>query len=172
MGDWTPQDQGFKAWTYPPEWATDSISRVAAAGQVNLSQCYVQQAFTLSNMWWYNLSSGGTFNPGNFTGVYTLTGSLIVSSADQTGWGGSGMKAVPMPATPLAIGHYLLAFVCRNASTQPGLPTTSAKEAGITNIGLPSDQPRGGLADSNVSALPAQLSNIVGQRNCWWMALS
>ncbi len=135
--DFTPEDHGLLSWTSEP----GTISGVAynlTAGQIYLSKIKIVNRSTVVSNILYGVGTaqvGGTAAQ-NFVGLYSSTGTLLVSSADQTtNFSTTGNKTAAITPQTLAVGTYYVAFLANHATTAPAI-SASGGNTNINNIGL------------------------------------
>lgn len=135
-GQVQPQDHGLISWSSDP--TAQNTSTVLTAGTVYLTKVYVRNRDTVSNIYWWVGSAGVTATAGqNEVGLYSSTGTRVVSANVDASITSTGLKTTAVTPTVLAAGWYWVAMVF-NAATPPGLVRGNAG-AGITtaqNIGL------------------------------------
>lgn len=102
-----PSDFSYATWTYEPSIAVNT-SVLPTGGQVVLARVNLRQAALVTNVVFYMSTLGSTLTSGqNFAGLYSSSGALIGTSADQTTtWntgGTTGLQTVPLTGGPFAV---------------------------------------------------------------------
>lgn len=158
-GDWSPMDQGLIAWTLDPAVASGSTG--PTGGVLNLCKISVAQQALVTNV---NLGvtaaiSGGVSGQ-NFVGIYDMTGTLLMQSADLTVALGTGNNPLTVPMTSpsnLAAGFYWLAMLF-NATTTPTISRGSAGASATINVGTTAVARRFATFGSGLTSLPGTFS--------------
>lgn len=130
-------DQNLLAWTQDP--ATVSSGFTLATGVVYLSKIKITSRSTVvSNILYGVTTLGSALTAGQcFVGLYNSSGTLLVSSADQSGvMNTTGLKTTAITPQTLAVGSYYVAFLANGTGTLPSVAggggISSAVNAGLT----------------------------------------
>lgn len=171
--EWQPEDQGFKAWSYGPEFSDVTGLRPPTTGRVNAVRIRVAKEIVVTQIHVNVSALGGTLTSGqNWLAIYNLAGQLIVAGEATAAFGATGGRSVTVASTTLPPADYFGVIVNR-ATTLTTFVCQSQVDATWANLNLPVDQPRTGLANLAVTtAMPAQLSGWANHSVVWWMALS
>ena len=130
-------DHSLLAWTQDP--ATASSGFTLSAGVVYLSKIKITSRSTVvSNILYGVTTLGSALTAGQcFVGLYNSSGTLLVSSADQSGvMNTTGLKTAAITPQTLAVGSYYVAFLANGTGTLPAVAggggVSSAVNAGLT----------------------------------------
>lgn len=130
-------DQNLLAWTQDP--ATAASGFTLSTGVVYLSKIKITSRSTVvSNILYGVTTLGSALTAGQcFVGLYNSSGTLLVSSADQSGvMNTTGLKTAAITPQTLAVGSYYVAFLANGTGTLPAVAggggVSSAVNAGLT----------------------------------------
>ncbi|MEU6543898.1 glycosyl hydrolase family 28-related protein [Streptomyces sp. NPDC046859] len=154
-----PEDHGLITWTDPPT-GLSGAGFGLTAGQVYLSKLkIVDRSTVVSNIKYFLTVAqvGGTAGQ-NFVGLYNSSGTLLVSSADQTtNFSTTGEKTAAITPQTLAVGTYYVAFLANHATTAPSV-AGGGGNSGLTNVGLTAGTGRFLNTSAGNTALPASIT--------------
>ncbi len=130
-------DHSLLAWTQDPATATSGFT--LSTGVVYLSKIKITSRSTVvSNILYGVTTLGSALTAGQcFVGLYNSSGTLLVSSADQSGvMNTTGLKTAAITPQTLAVGSYYVAFLANGTGTLPAVAggggVSSAVNAGLT----------------------------------------
>jgi len=181
--DWTAKDMGYAAWAYDPAMAGAGLStRLITAGTLNLIKVNLRNAETVSNVFLGLAGDGATLTSGKcLAGLYSNSGALLGSSADQSSaWGSGAPKMVTIPLTAqsagslvLQPGRYYIAILA-NGGTMPSFESASNVLTGWANGNLSAASARYGTNGSSLTSLPASFtpSSTTLTSVAWWAAIA
>lgn len=136
-----PADFGWVAWTIDPRYA--GVGYTPAAGNIALSAFWLRKpAAAFSNITIQVSTAGATLTANEcFCGIYDWTGTLLGTTADQSGnWTSLGRKTMPLtsPYPNPQAGMYWAAFLA-NGTTIPAIRAgVGSASTSVINTGLPS----------------------------------
>lgn len=179
--DITPEEIGFKAWSFDPIYATLNVA--LPAGQIVFARVPIPETITLANLHVYVDVAGATLTAGQSFGlVYSKTGTLLGRTADQaSAWVSTGEKTMALTAEAgqsLAITgsptQWVLAAAYSVGTTRPAFPRWDAARIMTTgNKGLTGNNIRYGVANSGLTSTPpATLASQASSSNYFWFGLS
>ncbi|MEU6376823.1 hypothetical protein [Streptomyces sp. NPDC046909] len=152
-------DYGLITWTDPPT-ALSGSGFSLVAGQVYLSKLkIVNRSTVVSNIKYLVTAAqaGGTSGQ-NFVGLYSSSGTLLASSADQTtNFSTTGEKTAAITAQTLAVGSYYVAWLANHTTTAPSVAGGGGNSA-LNNFGLTAATGRFLNTGAGNTALPASIT--------------
>jgi hypothetical protein len=154
-----PGDHGLITWTDPPT-GLSGAGFGLTAGQVYLSKFkIVDRSTVVSNIKYYlTVAQVGGTSGQNFVGLYNSSGTLLISSADQTtNFSTTGEKTAAITPQTLAVGSYYVAFLANHATTAPSV-AGGGGNSGLTNVGLTAGTGRFLNTGAGNTALPASIT--------------
>jgi hypothetical protein len=166
-----PTDYGWLAWAFDPA-NLDSGASAASAGVLNLTKLHLPVASTITNILLsITTAPTGLTSGQNFAGLYSTSGTLLATTADQTSnWAATGMKTCALTATySAAAGDYLVGFFA-NGTTPPAFSRTPAKLA-VINGSLAVPRFSTG-ATGATTAMPSTAGTLAAVNVPTWCALS
>lgn len=171
-----PASVGWLAWNYDNHVATGSS--VLTTGALHMIRLDIPSTSTISNAIYTIMTIGATLTAGqNLVGLYDASGTLLTSTADQSGnWTSLGLKTTAFaPAVSAAAGTYYLGFLS-NGTTPMSLQRTtgSVAQASVINLGQPVATARWTSSGAGLTALPASvtMSGRTLGGGATWAALS
>lgn len=173
---------GIQAWTYPGFLAGSSGAAYASAGVLYVAMITPPDpaaSITITNILYSVGSAGGTLTASeNFVGLYSNTGTLIGTSADQTtNFGATGLKTAALVSGPFTGSWpYLYVGLVFNGTTGPGLirgyNSTTTINLNATGANLLSGSVGTGNTTLPGSFTPSSLSGATGTPQYPWFGLS
>lgn len=129
-----PTDFGWLAWNYPP-FSANTSATAGVAGTVYVARLPVPVSGNISNLYVAVGTPGAAMVAGqNFAALYSSTGALLQTTADQSAvWNSSGLKTMAIPTTPITSAFVYFAWFA-NAGTMPRF--TAGANGAIVNGGL------------------------------------
>lgn len=184
ISTWQAADLGYAAVAFDPILQVTSSSRLITAGVLNLIGLQLRTTNTVGHVDLDVGGAGGTLTSNEcFIGLYSSAGTLLGSSADQSGvWNSAGFKnatALTVQAgqsLTLPPGLYWVALL-GNGTTMPSFtcaPGNQNSSAFILNGQTTNATARYATNGSTLTALPTSLtpsSNSKQQIAAWWAAL-
>jgi hypothetical protein len=135
--DFNQADHNLLTWTQDP--ATVASGFTLATGVVYLSKVKITSRSTIvSNILYGVTTLGSALTAAQcFVGLYNSSGTLLVSSTDQSGvMNTTGLKTAAITPQTLAVGSYYVAFLANGTGTLPSVAggggISSAVNAGLT----------------------------------------
>lgn len=159
----SPAAAGFAAWAYDPAmFNAIHAAALGTAGSISLIKCPVAAATscTAVRVWVQNGGLSLTSNQ-NFAGIYSSTGALIATTADQsTNWASSGvMVDATLTGAPFSIKPpFVWVAVLWNGSSAPSLAATANLTAAWANGKTTAATARWGILSGPYTALPTVIT--------------
>jgi len=171
-----PVSPGWLAWNYDPHVATGSTA--LTTGQLHMIRLDLPAATVVNNVVYVVMTIGATLTAGqNLVGLYDASGTLLASTADQSGnWTTAGLKTTAFVSPPtVAAGTYYLGFLSNGTTPMSLLRTTgSVAQANMINLGMPAATARWATTGAGLTALPSPITmsgrTLAG--GATWAALS
>ncbi len=167
-------DHNLLTWTQDP--ATLNGGYTLATGQVYLSKVKITSRSTVASNILYGVTTAGTaLTAGQcFVGLYNSSGTLLISSADQSGvMNSTGAKTTAITPQTLAVGYYYVAFLAVGTGTLPSVAGGGGVSSTI-NAGLTTATARFLNTATGNTALPATITLSAQSTNTAsrWAALT
>jgi hypothetical protein len=178
---WAPSDHGLIAAMFDPAQNQNAVSGWTA-GWLSAGRVPTDRPATVTNIVMRMQAAGATLS-NCFAGLYSVSGTLIAKTADQsTPWQSTGIKTMALTAESgqsLDIDggpgiYYYLAFLW-NGTTMPHPWGWSPSDSNLFNDPMTSStvgQFRFGIDTGSKTALPSSLSSMSTRGAVPWMALS
>lgn len=159
-GTWTPSQSGWLTWTYDPALTAGSTSLVT--GQMFMARLDLKAAATVSAIYYAINTAGSTLTAGqNLVGFYDSTGTLLATSADQSGsWTSVGFKTFTLGSPySAAAGTYYVGFLS-NGTTPAGILRAlgSGTQGAVVNPGLTASNARWATTGAGLTTVPASVT--------------
>jgi hypothetical protein len=164
-GLWKPGDSGLLGSTFDAGVGGAAFNLVR--GTVHAGRVPLADAHTISSLE-IHVQGAGVALANCFAGVYALDGTLLGSTADQSGvWTSTGVKTMPLTAPITVTGDVIVAIICVTATTVPAVMFTNnyASAAGL-NRGLAPTAARA-CSMAGQAGLPAVLAPGLDSRIPW-----
>lgn len=173
----TPSDAGLLAWNYDIGLAGNAAA--PSNNVVNLIRINIRQAISVTNVILGVTTAGVGLTSGqNFAGIYNSSGTLIGTTADQSGnWNSAGLKTMALTGGPfaLAAGTFIWVAVVTNFATSgPLFPRSCSLNQNIPNAGFTVSTARWATNGTATTALANSItpsSNVLAGVG-FWAALS
>lgn len=167
-------DHNLLAWTQDP--ATAAGGFTLSTGVVYLSKIKITSRSTVvSNILYGVTTLGSALTAGQcFVGLYNSSGTLLVSSADQSGvMNTTGLKTAAITPQTLAVGSYYVAFLANGTGTLPAVAGGGGVSSAV-NAGLTTGTARFLNTATGNTALPATITLASQTQNiaARWAALT
>ena len=164
----TPAEQGFAAWTYPPEHI--QAGGAGTAGAMYLSQFYIAKQVTITKIGWGIATAGsGAVSNQNKIGIYAANGVLQCSVDVTSRVATAGAWLETVSSTVLTPGAYWICFLF-NASSMPQVMRGSTVSTNVANLGRTAGTLRFGVGLTGQTSLPGSYSvssNVTNAVNYW-----
>ena len=167
-GDIRPEDQALIAWAFDPVGA--GFTSVITAGALYLTKMRLAKAATITNIIQHIGTGGSSLTANqNYLGLYSSSGTLLRSSADQsTNWQSLGSKTTAL-TTPYsaAAGIYYVGMLSNG--TTPPVPS-GRLSGGYLNYPLVTGTSRAGTYGTAQTSLPSTLTmeSMVASNQILW----
>lgn len=171
-----PEDHGLITCAFDPAMATAQVA-VGTAGLTYVTRLLVPYATSVTNILGVVSVAGATLTANQCIAGLYQGGSLLGSTADQSGtWNSTGLKTMAISGGPVAVaaGAVYVAWYY-NGTTSPrwwGIYSSAASSYPL-NVGMAAGAARWGSADSGrTTSLPSSLGAISASILGTWFALS
>lgn len=168
-GGWRPSDHGALTWTQDPAAAQGGAASVA--GTLYLMRVPVRRSATTTAIGVSVITAGsGLTASQNLAGLYNSSGTLLATSADQSGvWNSIGYKQITLSQAVTAGQAYYIALLT-NGTTPPQFLRGNSQSSSTINFNLASGSGRFVNFTGPFTALPASvtLSSANTDNNARW----
>lgn len=172
-------DAGYLEWAYDPV-AITTQTALANTGGVYLIRVNVRVARSVTNVIAYLGVLGSSLTSSeNFAGLYSSTGTLIGTSADQTTtWntgGSTGLKTIALTGGPFAVSAgFCWVALLFNGTTGPAFGKAGNVSSVISNAGFTASTARFAITSGSNTSLPGSFTPSAStlQGNEYWAAIS
>lgn len=169
-----PADHNLSGWTFDPA-EVQAGTILPTAGLLHIARV---KALTSSISTLYlHLTTGGTsLTAGQcFAALFSPTGVLLATSADQsTAWGSGGLKSMAITAQAVTYGSLpYVGYFANTAGTLPTLSRAVNSSSAILNAGLAAPNFRYATADAGLTtAMPGNIGTQTGNLTAHWIGVS
>jgi hypothetical protein len=172
-GQFAPADYGWISWAFDPALA---VGAAPSNGVLIVVGLKVSEPTTVTNIVLGVQTAGSGLTTGqNFAMLYSPTGALLSSTADQsTAWASVGAKTMALTsAQPVGVGIYPVAFYS-NATSRPSFIRAGGATASFNVLNTASVTRFAVSTLTYTTAPPTSLPALTttGSANAYWAALS
>lgn len=174
LGMAQPNEHNLVAWTY--DVALLSGGGNVTAGTQYLSGLFVNQATTVSNIYWYVGQGAGTATTGqNFVGLVSSSGALLQSAGVDSSITSNGLKTTAITSQAVTPGFYWVVFLFNFTGTTLQVGRSAAANANLANVGLSNATYRyatcGTAGSTSLGNFPVTPSGNGISATTWWAAI-
>jgi hypothetical protein len=147
---WIPSDNGLKAASGDLH-SFGSASPLITAGTLYVVKVPIRYNFSTTGIWWTVATAGSGTSSGSFIGLYTSSGTLLISSSDigVPYFTSSGAHPIYVSSQSLTGGTFVWVGILSNLSgSQPAFRVCTAADSSIPNLNLTPATYMGGITNS------------------------
>lgn len=165
-----PADHGFIAWNFDPATCVSGTTGITAAGTAQVMRLYIPQATTISNLYVWVGTAGGTLT-NTYMALYQ-NGTKLQQTADMsTAFQTSGLKTGSITSQAVVAGSIEIVLWVGSATSLPQLARGIA--LGIANANLSAANSRFATADTGLTTTgPTTLGTKTASNNAFWAAVA